>query len=131
MKKYKTLFWVSTVFLFLFEGVMPALTFNTEMARQGIAHLGYPEYFGNALVLFKILGSIFLIVPQVPKRLKELAYAGFVYDFMFASISHFMVDGFNFQAVFPLLILGILVVSYYSYTKLNLLAKQMSRNIQL
>lgn len=119
MKKFKILFWVSTGFLFLFEGMMPALTFQTEMA----AHLGYPEYFGNALVLFKILGSIFLIVPQVPKRLKELAYAGFVYDFLFASISHFMVDGFNFQAVFPLLILGILAVSYYSYQKLSLMQK--------
>ena len=108
---------------------MPALTFNTEMARQGIAHLGYPEYFGNALVLFKILGSICLIVPQIPKRLKELAYAGFVYDFLFASISHFMVDGFNVQALFPLLILGILTVSYYSYQKLNLIQK-ISRDSQ-
>lgn len=130
MKKYKTLFWVSTGFLFLFEGLMPALTFNTEMAKQGINHLGYPEYFGNALVIFKIMGSICLIVPPIPKRLKELAYAGFVYDFLFASISHFMVDGFNFQALFPLLILGVLMVSYYSYSKLNLLTKQMSNDIQ-
>jgi hypothetical protein len=34
---------------------MPALTSQTELAKEGIRHLGYPEYFGNALVIFKVL----------------------------------------------------------------------------
>lgn len=51
MKLNKIIFWVTTVILFLFEGVMPALTFNSEMAKEGIRHLGYPEYFGTALIL--------------------------------------------------------------------------------
>jgi len=119
MKTNKIIFWTATLIIFLFEGVMPALTSQTDLAKEGIRHLGYPEYFGNALVVFKILGVIALVVPQVPKRLKEWAYAGFVFDFIFASISHYAVDGFDFQTVFPLFILGILMVSYVYYHKIN------------
>jgi hypothetical protein len=32
------------------EGLIPAFTSQTELAKEGIRHLGYPEYFGNALV---------------------------------------------------------------------------------
>ena len=61
---------------------MPALTSQTELAKEGIRHLGYPEYFGNALVVFKILGVLALVIPQIPKRVKEWAYAGFAFDFI-------------------------------------------------
>ncbi|RRQ48989.1 DoxX family protein [Maribacter algicola] len=118
-KTNKIVFWTTTIIIFLMEGVMPALTFQTELAKEGIRHLGYPEYFGNALVVFKVLGALALIIPQVPKRIKEWAYAGFAFDFIFASISHFAVDGMDFQSFFPLIILGILIASYLSLHKLQ------------
>ena len=96
---------------------MPALTSQTELAQEGIRHLGYPIYFGNALVIFKIIGVLILVIPQLPKRIKEWAYAGFLFDFLFASISHGAVDGINFQTFFPLIILAVLVVSYVYYHK--------------
>ncbi len=120
MKKDKIIFWSATIIIALFEGVMPALTSQTELAKEGIRHLGYPEYFGNALVVFKILGVLVLVIPQVPKRIKEWAYAGFAFDFIFASISHGAVDGVNVQTFFPLVFLGILTVSYMYYHKLNM-----------
>ncbi len=119
MKRDKLFFWLSTGFIALFEGLMPALTSQSELAKEGIRHLGYPEYFGNALVVFKILGVLLLIIPQVPKRLKEWAYAGFTFDFLFATISHGAVDGINGQTFFPLFVLAVLMVSYMYYHKLN------------
>ncbi|KAF2511456.1 DoxX family protein [Flavobacterium zhairuonense] len=119
MKKAKIIFWTTTILIFLFEGVMPALTSQTELAKEGIRHLGYPEYFGNALVVFKVLGVLALVIPQVPKNVKEWAYAGFGFDFIFASISHFAVDGMNFQSFFPLIILLILATSYIYYHKIE------------
>ncbi|MCZ8196672.1 MAG: DoxX family protein [Flavobacterium sp.] len=119
MKKEKILFWTATTLIALFEGVMPALTSQTELAKEGIRHLGYPEYFGNVLVVFKILGVLILVIPQVPKRLKEWAYAGFTFNFLFAAISHGAVDGVNGQTFFPFVVLGILAVSYVYYHKLN------------
>ena len=118
MKKYKVYFWISTGFIFLMEGVMPALTSQTELAKEGISHLGYPQYFGNALVIFKVLGVLALVIPNLPKRIKEWAYAGFVFDFLFASISHGVVDGINFQTFLPLIVLLILMVSYVNYNRL-------------
>ncbi|SEP08148.1 DoxX-like family protein [Flavobacterium sp. CF108] len=119
MKKAKIIFWVTTTIIFLFEGVMPALTSQTELAKEGIRHLGYPEYFGNALVIFKILGVLVLVIPSVPKNVKEWAYAGFGFDFIFASISHFAIDGINFQSFFPLIFLVILAISYIYYHKIE------------
>lgn len=115
----KIIFWVSTIMIFLFEGVMPALTSQTELAKEGIRHLGYPEYFGVMLTVFKVLGSLILIIPQIPARIKEWAYAGFTFDFIAAFVSHCAVDGFSALAFFPLLVLGVLLISYFSYHKLK------------
>ncbi len=101
MKKNKIFFWTSTSIIALLEGVIPALTSQTDLAKEGIRHLGYPEYFGNALVVFKILGVLALVIPKVSKRIKEWAYAGFALDFIFATISHAAIDGMNAQTFFP------------------------------
>ncbi|MEZ0004718.1 hypothetical protein ABH942_000061 [Flavobacterium sp. 28YEA47A] len=119
MKKHRIIFWITTILIFLFEGVMPALTSQTELAKEGIRHLGYPPYFGMLITVFKVLGALVLIIPAAPKRLKEWAYAGFTFNFLSASVSHAAVDGFDFQAIFPLIVLGILMLSYASYHKLN------------
>lgn len=119
MKKDKIIYWAVTIFIFLFEGLMPALTSQTELAQEGIRHLGYPEYFGNALVVFKVAGSVALVVPQVRGRLKEWVYDGFAFDFIFATISLIAVDGMVAQSFFPLILLAILAVSYLYYHKLN------------
>lgn len=119
MKTHKIIFWITTSLVFIFEGLIPAFTSQTELAKEGIRHLGYPEYFGNVLVVFKVLGCIILIVPKFPKRIKEWAYAGFAFDFIFASVSYFCVDGFGFFAIFPLIWLVILAASYNSFHKIN------------
>jgi hypothetical protein len=98
---------------------MPAFTFNTELAKQGISHLGYPDYFRIELSIFKIIGGIALIFPFMPKRLKEWAYFGFALDFISAFIGHFAVDGFNGQTLFPFIMLIILVISYVYYHKIT------------
>lgn len=124
MKATKIIFWISTSIIFLWEGVVPALTSQTEMAKEGISHLGYPEYFGNALVICKVLGALALIIPVIPSRIKEWAYAGFAFDFIFACISHGAVDGINIQTFFPLLVMAVLAVSYFSYHKMRGAKKQ-------
>ncbi len=65
------------------------------------------------------MGAVALIIPQVPARIKEWAYAGFAIDFIGASASYFFVDGFGFYALFPLIVLAVLVVSYIYYQKLS------------
>jgi len=118
MKKDKIIFWTTTTLIFLFEGVMPALTGHTEMAKEGIRHLGYPEYFGSMLVVFKVLGTLVLIIPQIPARIKEWAYAGFAIDFIAACVSIIAVDGVSGLAFFPLIVFAVLIISYIYYHKI-------------
>ncbi|MEO5911876.1 MAG: DoxX family protein [Pelobium sp.] len=119
MKKEKIIFWVTTTIIFLFEGLMPALTFNTELAKEGVRHLGYPEYFGYSLIVFKVCGTLILMIPAFKGRIKEWAYTGFMFDFIFAIISHMAVDGAVAMSFFPIIFIVILTVSYIYYHKLN------------
>ena len=118
-KTIKIIFWVATLMIVLFEGVMPALTSQSELAKEGIRHLGYPEYFGMMLTVFKVLGAIALLFNKVPGRIKEWAYAGFAFDFISAFVSIWVVDGFMLMTLLPLFALAILAVSYVFYHKKN------------
>jgi hypothetical protein len=119
MKKHKIIYWVSTTFIFLFDTVMPALTSHTQLAIDGIRHLGFPDYFRIQLTIFKVIGGFLLIIPKVPHRYKEWAYAGFGFNFISAAVAHAAVDGVDGQTFFPLIIFAILIISYVYYTKLR------------
>lgn len=104
--------------IFLFEGVLSALTVRSPMAIAGITHLGYPVYFVALISAFKVLGSLALVIPQVPARVKEWAFAGFGIDFISATISIAVVDGIGAGIILPIVFIGILIAAYMSYHKL-------------
>jgi hypothetical protein len=118
-KTTKIIYWTTTGVIFLFEGVMPALTSHTDLAVEGIRHLGYPDYFRVLLTVFKVVGAIALILPFIKGRFKEWAYAGFGFTLISAFVSHWAVDGFGAQTILPLVIFAILVTSYRFYNKLS------------
>jgi uncharacterized protein YjeT (DUF2065 family) len=119
MKKTTIIFWITTGLIFIFEGVMPALFSGSEMSIQGFTHLGYPIYFVTVLTVFKVLGTLALIIPKVPARVKEWAYAGFGFDFLCAFISICVVDGLNMMVAPAVIAMVLLVLSYRSYHKIN------------
>src|SRR5260370_42680328 len=58
--------------------------------REGaFAHLGFPPYFKVELTIAKILGVLALVIPTVPFKVKEFAYAGFAITLVSAAIAHF------------------------------------------
>ncbi len=116
-KTNNIIFWITTSMIVIFEGIIPALTFRTELAKEGIRHLGYPEYFGLMIVGFRICGVIALIFPRVPSRIKEWAYAGFAIEFLSAAVSYLATDGININFFVPLIVLSVLLLSYFSYHK--------------
>lgn len=119
MKKVKIIYWTTTIIFVLFDGLMPALTSHTELAKEGIRSLGYPDYVRVMLGVFKTLGGIVLIIPAIPSRIKEWAYAGFGISLIGACVSNWAVYGFGGEAVFPLIIFALLAVSYVYYHKLK------------
>ena len=116
-KTNNIIFWATTSLIVIFEGIIPMLTFRTELAKEGIRHLGYPGYFGVMIVGFRLCGVVALIFPQIPTRIKEWAYAGFVIEFLSASISNMIVDGLTFNFIVPLIVMAVLLLSYFSFHK--------------
>jgi hypothetical protein len=121
MKKNKILYWIATVIIVLWEGVMPlgTLLFAPQYVNAGTKPLGYPDYFTYALIICKVLGVIAIAYPKTPPRLKEWAYAGLTFSLIFAFISHACVDKNIGIMVMPLVFLGILAVSYIYNNKIN------------
>ncbi len=119
MKKYKITYWTIATIIFLFEGVLVALTSQSQMAIDGIAHLGYPAYFGNLLAIFKVLGAIALIVPAVKGYKKEWAFAGFYIVFISAAVSNWVVDGFGAATILALVFIVLLTIAHKAYHKIN------------
>jgi len=120
MKKYKVIFWVATAIIILMEGVMPLSTiiFAPEYVTAGTDPLGYPDYFAYALIICKVLG-VLAISFKTPAKLKEWAYAGLTFNLIFAFISHACVDKNVGFMIMPLVVLGILAVSYVYNTKIQ------------
>lgn len=86
-----------------------------EMAAETFTNLGFPTYIIYPLAIAKILGLI-AIWTDKSRTLKEWAYAGFIFDFMLASSSHFMIqDG---EYIPSLVALATALVSYVYYQKL-------------
>jgi hypothetical protein len=121
MKKYKIIFWVATAIIVLWEGVMPLSTilFAPEYVNAGTKPLGYPDYFAYALIICKVLGVIAIAFPITPAKLKEWAYAGLAFNLIFAVISHAVVDKNIGYILMPLVVLGILAVSYVYNNKIQ------------
>jgi uncharacterized membrane protein YphA (DoxX/SURF4 family) len=119
MKATKAIYWTSTILfalVFALTGTL-YLIHNPQMVAK-LAALGYPPYMLAILGTAKILGAIALVVPRFP-RLKEWAYAGFVFDFLGAIWSHVAVQGVGRSAAVVLVPLALVTVSYVSYRKLE------------
>jgi uncharacterized membrane protein YphA (DoxX/SURF4 family) len=77
-----------------------------------ITRLGYPLYFLTLLGVWKILGVIAVLVPRFP-LVKEWAYAGFFFAMSGAVISHLAVNDEAKELFGPVLLLILIVVSWY------------------
>lgn len=121
MKKYKIIFWVATAIIILMEGVMPLSTviFAPEYVNAGTKPLGYPDYFAYTLIICKVLGVLAISYPKTPDTLREWAYAGLTFNLIFAFISHACVDKNSVFMLMPLVVLGILAVSYVYNKKIQ------------
>jgi uncharacterized membrane protein YphA (DoxX/SURF4 family) len=80
-------------------------------AVAGIRNLGYPAHFIILLGVWKLLGTLAVLAPRLP-RLKEWAYAGMVFDLTAASVAHAVVGDPLGNVVTPILLTGIVLTSW-------------------
>ncbi|ACU07527.1 hypothetical protein FIC_01077 [Flavobacteriaceae bacterium 3519-10] len=120
MKKQKIIMAITTGIFglsMLFSAYM-YLT-DAEVKAGFSSHLGIPDYLRVELAVAKILGSLALMLPFVPKGFKYFAYAGFTINLISASVAHIAVGDPASQVVMPFVYLVILAVSFIYYRKLE------------
>jgi uncharacterized membrane protein YphA (DoxX/SURF4 family) len=105
-------YWVTTVFgpaSFVIGGVL--FLSHGEHQVAVLTQLGYPTYVLDILGLWKVLGAIAVLIPGFP-RLKEWAYAGFVFDLTGAAASQAFAGTDPIQILAPLGFLAVVVASW-------------------
>ena len=92
MKKIRIFYWIFTGLFgaMMLASSIPDILVIPQAVDIVSTHLGYPKYFIPFIGVAKFLGVVALLVPAFP-RLKEWAYAGFVYDLLGAMYSHISV----------------------------------------
>jgi uncharacterized membrane protein YtjA (UPF0391 family) len=111
MKRINLIYWISTSLLALQVAFAGIMYFTSPDIAVGFTHLGFPDYFREELGIAKVLAALALLLPMVPMRAKEWAYAGLAIVFISAFIAHATVDGAS-TGIAPIVSLVILAVSY-------------------
>ncbi|HEX4156762.1 MAG TPA: DoxX family protein [Acidobacteriaceae bacterium] len=109
-------YWITTglVAFFIGTGGIGQLWQFAHNPHGVVPILRYPLYFFAILGVWKVLGTIAILVPRYP-RLKEWAYAGIFFDLTgaVASIAACGVYGaYAFHIIAPLVIAGLTVASW-------------------
>lgn len=112
------IYWITTGLVILAVGLGSfADIFKIEAVKQGILHVGFPEYMLPFLGVMKLLGTITIVVPLL-HRFREAAYAGVIFYFVGATYCHLAVgDGIDKYGP-TLIILAITILSYWYSLKL-------------
>jgi hypothetical protein len=112
-KRNKIIYWIATGWLSLgmvSTGIVQLMHVKEE--ADMFARLGYPVYLLTLLGVWKILGSIAVLVPKFP-LLKEWAYAGFFFAMSGAIVSHIAMRDGAIELFGPALLIALTVVSWY------------------
>jgi hypothetical protein len=112
-KTNKIIYWIATAFLafgMLAGGVQQLLQIGGYVEIVG--GLGYPLYMLSILGAWKILGVIAILAPKLA-LIKEWAYAGFFFVMSGAAISHIAMGQAFAEVVPSLILLFVIVISWY------------------
>ena len=112
-KRNKIIYWVATIWLSLgmvSTGIVQLLKVPEEVNM--FTRLGYPSYLLTMLGVWKLLGTVAVLIPKFP-LIKEWAYAGFFFAMSGAFLSH-LFNGDEAKELFePALLLILTVLSWY------------------
>lgn len=117
MKTTRIIYWVTTSIICLFAS--SAIFMNSEMAKEGTAHVGIPRWLGLEISIGQLIGLVLLIVPMVPARVKEWAYVGFGILYISAAVAHIAIGDPLGNTIMAIVFFGLLITSYVNFHKLQ------------
>lgn len=106
----KVAYWIVTILtaVLMVLSAIPDILM-VEGAVELFTHLGYPKYLIPFLGVAKILGVLAVVIPRIPRSIKEWAYAGLMIDLVGALYSHISVGDPALFFIAP--VIGIVLVS--------------------
>ncbi|PXY40439.1 DoxX family protein [Flavobacterium cheongpyeongense] len=118
MNKNKIIYWTTTGIISVMMLFSAFGYFTNADMKAAFVHLGFPDYFRIELGVFKVLGTLALILPVISAKIKSFAYFGFALTFISAFIAHTAsVDPIALTTA-PIIFLVILGISYYYQDKI-------------
>jgi hypothetical protein len=122
------LFWIFTA-LFCLEMSFTAYYELLPEGAQAFARLGFSSsYFRYELSLAKLVGVAVLLVPMVPARVKEWAYAGFAINLVSAILAHLSISDRRLAFVGSTLTSVLWAISYFCWRRLEAARANPSRD---
>lgn len=119
LKSDRFIYWTSTGIV---AGIMlwSALNFAFNPALKGaFAHFGLPNWFRVELTTAKLLGVIALILPTIPRPIKEFAYSGFAITLISASVAHVSNgDPFYYVVAHSMFFVSLVISNVYYHKRL-------------
>ncbi len=105
-------YWISTALIAFVMGAGGVIDIlRPPEVVEAIEHLGYPPFFPVMLGIWKVLGTLTVLAPRLP-RLKEWAYAGFIIDLVGASASHAAAGDAAADIAFPAALILVVLASH-------------------
>jgi hypothetical protein len=112
MKSKVIAYWICTVFIALCIGSGGAAqALRVPQNVEGMIALGYPVHFIVLLGVWKVLGALTLLAPNL-RLVKEWAYAGIFIDLSGASVACAANSGGAFHVIAPIVLIGVLAASW-------------------
>ncbi|WP_306620296.1 DoxX family protein [Chryseobacterium ginsenosidimutans] len=112
-KRNNIIYWIFTLWMSL--GMVSTAIVQLIKSKDELANfinLGYPTYLMSIIGIWKILGVIAVLIPKYP-LLKEWAYAGFFFIMSGAIISHIIVNDPISKILPAVLLLILVIISWY------------------
>ena len=89
---------------------------DTPAVAKIFTDLGYPVYTLYFNAVAKILGGFAIVLPQLPRWMKEFAYAGYLYIILLAAQATYITMPIG-NAAFMLIFLAIWAWAYWAFRK--------------
>ena len=105
-------YWIATVILAVLLLASSWTYLFHESTIEGVRALGFPDFFRIQLAILKPIAAIVIVVPQIPTRIKEWAYAGIALFLLTAIVAHIANKDPWVITVVNCLFLVLLFVSY-------------------
>jgi len=117
MKKITITYWITTSLFALMMIMSGTMYFLSQEVKANFTLLGFNDAFRIELGIAKWIGGIVLLIPTLPRNVKDWAYAGFGITLLSAFILHVSVGDGPDKFIGPLVVFSLMAVSYWTFTK--------------